>query len=99
MKTLINAVVVAVVLVAPVASFAQSSGTVTRAQVRQELIQLERAGYHVGDSDQAHYPEAIMAAEARVSSEAANTGVGGVTTSTQSGSKVSTADWNAMYSR
>ncbi|WP_176053106.1 DUF4148 domain-containing protein [Paraburkholderia caribensis] len=99
MKTLINTAVVAIALIAPVASFAQSTSTVTRAQVRQELVALERAGYHVGDGDQTHYPEAIMAAEAKVSSQAANTGVGGVTSSSQSGSRVSSGDWNAMYSR
>ena len=48
-KTLVSAVVLASTLAAPVVSFAQSSGPVTRAQVRTELVQVEKAGYHVGD--------------------------------------------------
>jgi hypothetical protein len=80
MKSLIQAVAVAVALVVPVASFAQSNGPVTRAQVRAELVQLEKAGYHVGDGDQAHYPDAIQAAEAKVAAQqvTANGGYGGV---------------------
>jgi hypothetical protein len=52
-KTLVSAVVLASTLAAPVVSFAQrSNGPVTRAQVRAELVQLQKAGYHVGDGDQ-----------------------------------------------
>lgn len=80
MKSLIQAVAVAVALVVPVVSFAQSNGPVTRAQVRAELVQLEKAGYHVGDGDQAHYPDAIQGAEAKIAAQqvAANGGYGGV---------------------
>jgi len=80
MKSRIQTVAVAVALVVPVVSFAQSNGPVTRAQVRAELVQLEQAGYHVGDGDQAHYPDAIQAAEAKVAAQqvAANGGYGGV---------------------
>ncbi|CAD6554302.1 hypothetical protein LMG28727_05685 [Paraburkholderia kirstenboschensis] len=101
MKSLIQAVVVAAALAAPVMSFAQSSGSVTRAQVRAELIQLEQAGYHVGDGDNAHYPEAIQAAEAKVAAQnGATSGYGGeVKGSSEAGrSSVSKADWDAMYS-
>ncbi|HKR45423.1 MAG TPA: DUF4148 domain-containing protein [Paraburkholderia sp.] len=76
MKSLIQAVVVAAALVAPVAAFAQPNTPVTRAQVRAELVQLEKAGYHVGDGDNTHYPEAIQAAEAKVAAQ--NNAVGGV---------------------
>jgi hypothetical protein len=101
MKSLIQAVVVAAALAAPVMSFAQSNSTITRAQVRAELVQLEKAGYHVGDGDNAHYPEAIQAAQAKVDAQnGAATGYGGVaSSSSQSGSRgVAAADWNAMYS-
>lgn len=80
MKTLISAVVVAAALVAPVASFAQSNQPVTRAQVRAELVQLEKAGYNpVGD--QINYPANLQAAQARVdaqngTAQAANSGYG-----------------------
>jgi hypothetical protein len=102
MKSLIQAVVVAAALAAPLVSFAQSNSTVTRAPVRAELVQLEKSGYHVGDGDNAHYPEAIQAAEAKVGAQnAAATGYGGVAnSSSQSGSRsVPAADWNAMYGR
>ncbi|WP_321906153.1 DUF4148 domain-containing protein [Paraburkholderia tropica] len=101
MKSLVQAVAVAVALVVPVASFAQSNAPVTRAQVRAELVQLEQAGYRPGDGDNAHYPEAIQAAEAKVH---ANSGYGGVAAgSAASGQRavvhpaVSKEDWHAMY--
>lgn len=99
MKTVFQSVVVAVALVAPVASFAQSSSTLARAQFREELVQLEKAGYHVGDGDQAHFPEAIMVVEAKVSATSSTTDIGGMSTTSESDSNVSTSDWNAMYSR
>ncbi len=69
MKSLIQAVVVATVLAAPVVSFAQSNQQpVTRAQVRQELIQLEQAGYNPARSDP-QYPADIQAAEQRVQAQ------------------------------
>jgi mitochondrial fission protein ELM1 len=105
MKSLIQAVVaIAAVaaLAAPVASFAQSNAPVTRAQVRAELNQLAKAGYHVGDGDNAHYPDAIQAAEARVAAQdSATTGYGGSANGTSASGRpgVSAADWNAMYTR
>jgi hypothetical protein len=67
MNSIIKAVAIAVVLSAPVASFAQSNQPVTRAEVRSQLIQLEKAGYN------------LQAAEARVAAENGSTsGVGGV---------------------
>lgn len=68
MKSLVYAIVAASALAAPFASFAQSTdnnGPVTRDQVRQELIQLEQAGYRPAMHDP-YYPEDIQAAEARV---------------------------------
>jgi hypothetical protein len=65
MNSLIKAVAIAVILSAPVASFAQSN-------------QLEKAGYRPY-GDHANYPDQIQAAEARVSAENGSTsGVGGV---------------------
>ena len=101
MKSIIRAAIFASALVIPVASFAQSTAHTTRAQVRAELAQLESVGYHVGDGDATHYPDAIQAAEASVAArDASASSYGGVSSSTsQSGSRVSAADWNAMYSR
>jgi len=101
MKSLIQAVVVAAALAAPVAVFAQSSQPVTRAQVRAELVQLEKAGYHVGDSDNTHYPAAIQAAEAKVAAQnGATSGYGGVVSGSSDAGRpaMSKTDWNAMYS-
>jgi type II secretory pathway pseudopilin PulG len=105
MKSLIKGVVIVASLAASATVFAQSNTRITREQVRAELVQLEQAGYRVGDGDQAHYPAAIQAAEARVAAQQ-NNGTsaygGSVAGSSESGSSnpaVSKADWNAMYSR
>lgn len=45
---------------------AQSTAGLTRAQVRMELIQLEKAGYNP-QGPQENYPQDLMAAEQRVS--------------------------------
>ena len=44
-KFLISALVLSSALAAPAFAFAQNNGPVTRAQVKAELIQLEKAGY------------------------------------------------------
>ncbi|PQV54145.1 DUF4148 domain-containing protein [Paraburkholderia sp. BL21I4N1] len=89
MKWLIQAVVIAAALAAPVASFAQSNQPVTRAQVRSELIQLEQAGYQPGRADP-YYPADIQAAQARVAeqngtAQAAQSGYGGVVSGSSQG--------------
>ncbi|MEK6349399.1 MAG: DUF4148 domain-containing protein [Burkholderia sp.] len=66
MKTLIAAVAAAAVLSVPVVSFAQqSNGPLTRAEVKAQLVQLEKAGYQPG-TDRTDYPAGIQAAEARI---------------------------------
>jgi len=97
MKSLVYAVVAASAFAVPLASFAQSSnnGPVTRAQVRQELIQLEQAGYNPAARDPS-YPDDIQAAQRRVDDQQGSTmaagqtsGYGGVAAgSAQSGSRV-----------
>jgi Domain of unknown function (DUF4148) len=69
MKTTIKTAIVALALTAASASFAQSQPTtVTRAQVRAELIQLEHAGYSPG-ADDVYYPNNIQNAEARIAQQ------------------------------
>jgi hypothetical protein len=101
MKSLIQAVVVAAALAAPVAVFAQSNAPLTRAQVRAELVQLEKAGYHPDGGDDSTYPAQIQAAEAKVAAQNDATGVGGVANGSQDTGRpaVSKADRNAMYSQ
>jgi hypothetical protein len=65
---LVQSLVTAAVFAVPAASFAQSNQPITRAQVRAELIQLEKAGYNPA-SDQTQYPKNIEAAQARVNVE------------------------------
>jgi hypothetical protein len=70
MKSLIKAVAIAAVLAAPIASFAQSSQQpVSRADVRNELIQLEQAGYNPATSNDTNYPADAQAAERRVQAQ------------------------------
>ncbi|WP_122158048.1 DUF4148 domain-containing protein [Paraburkholderia sp.] len=78
MKSLIQAVVVAAALAAPVAVFAQSNQPLTRAEVRAQLVQVEQAGYHPGDGDQNLYPAQIQAADAKIAAQNGATDVGGV---------------------
>jgi hypothetical protein len=70
MKSLIKAVALAVVLAAPVASFAQASQQpVTRAEVKGDLIQMEQSGYNPATSNDPTYPRDAQAAEHRVSAD------------------------------
>jgi hypothetical protein len=89
MKSLIKAVVLAAVIAAPVASFAQSNQPLTRAEVRSQLVQLEKAGYSPGASNDATYPADIQAVEARVAvGNGLTSGVGGaVSGSSEAGTR------------
>jgi len=79
MKLVQSLIVTAAFAIPAVSSFAQSNAPVTRAQVRAELVQLEKAGYQPGTGDQAHYPVRIQAAEARVAAQNSDAaGYGGV---------------------
>ena len=96
MKSLIKAAALVAAFAAPIVSFAQSNQPVSRAQVRAELVQVEKAGYNPGDWT--HYPENIQAAEARVAAQndtgrADHTGYGeGVAGSSQSGGRGDTTE-------
>jgi hypothetical protein len=67
MKSLIEAAVIAALITAPLAAFAQSNQPLTRAEVRADLVQVEKAGYN--PNDWIHYPDNIQAAEARVAAQ------------------------------
>ena len=102
MKTLISAVVVAAALVAPVASFAQSNQPLSRAEVRAQLVQLEKAGYNpIGDH--VDYPANLQAAQARVdaqngTAQAVNSGYGApIAGTSQAGRPVTGNDRNSVY--
>jgi len=72
MDVTIKAIVIGLAVAIPALSYGQSSnGPVTRAQVRAQLREVERAGYHPGRADDATYPQDIQAAEARIAMERA----------------------------
>ncbi|MFM0345140.1 DUF4148 domain-containing protein [Paraburkholderia sp. RL17-347-BIC-D] len=64
----IQSLIVAAAVALPALSFAQSNQPLTRAEVRAELAQLEKADYNPA-SDETQYPRNIQAAEARVSAQ------------------------------
>ena len=68
MNMLTKAIVISAVATAPVISIAQSNAPLTRAQVKSELAQLEKAGYSTTGSD-LDYPESLNTAEARLASQ------------------------------
>jgi type II secretory pathway pseudopilin PulG len=93
---LIACIALAASVALPTLAFAQNDNSpVTRAQVRAELVQLERAGYSPATGENPNYPSDIQAAEAKVASEQsrASAPVGGAATwgSSQSGSKTTAA--------
>jgi hypothetical protein len=65
---LVQSLLVAALVAVPVASFAQSNHALTRADVRAELVQLQKAGYNPA-SDNTQYPQNIEAAEARINAQ------------------------------
>jgi hypothetical protein len=66
----IQSLLVSAVVALPALSFAQSNEPVPRAEVRAQLVELEKAGYNP-TSDQAQYPQNLEAAEARLSAQQA----------------------------
>jgi FlaG/FlaF family flagellin (archaellin) len=89
MNKLIGMAAVALAFAAPVASFAQSNQPVTRAEVRSQIVQLEKAGYNPGFVSDSKYPADLQAAQARVNAQngTAQSAYGGVAAgSSQSGS-------------
>jgi hypothetical protein len=67
MKTsLVVAAALAAALAVPVTSFAQSTEGLTRAQVRNEMIQVEQAGYNPARMNPRTFTTDIQTAQARV---------------------------------
>jgi len=66
----IAAATATVLIAAPIVSYAQSShSTLTRAQVRQELFDLEAVGYVPIAADDENYPDDIVAAQERLAAK------------------------------
>ncbi|MBB2928930.1 hypothetical protein FHX59_003361 [Paraburkholderia silvatlantica] len=75
-NAMLRAALVAMMAIVPALSFAQSSSThngpVTRAQVLQELIDLESVGYRPASANDATYPEDVQSAMRRLAEKRAN---------------------------
>lgn len=72
-RSLFPVVAITAMLAAPAVSFAQQSDQpVTRAQVRAELVELEKAGYNPAHGEDPSYPADIQAAEAKVAAQKAS---------------------------
>jgi hypothetical protein len=101
MKLFIKAVAGALVITTPLVSFSQSNQPLTRAQVREQLIVLEKADWrpYMNMGNNPNYPAGIQAAEARVAArQAGAASVGGVADGTfQSGGPASAANTKAIY--
>ncbi len=66
MESLIKAIAICVMIAVPAVSFAQSEQPAkTRAEVRKELIQIEKAGYKPSMARSTQFPENLQAAQAR----------------------------------
>jgi Domain of unknown function (DUF4148) len=65
-KLLVRLVIAASAIAAPALSFAQSTGSLTRAEVYQDLVRVEQAGYNPARGDDPNYPADIQAAEAKI---------------------------------
>ena len=104
LKSLIPAIALVSAIAAPAVSFAQTNEPVTRAQVRAELVQLEKADWRpaMGMGNSPDYPAGVQAAEAKVAAQnGAASGYGGVVSGSSEARRptVSMTDWNAMYNR
>lgn len=101
-KSFIPALVIASALAAPTFAFAQNNAPVTRAEVRAQLVQLEKAGYNPSE-DRVNYPQNIQAAQARVNAEngvSASSYGASTAGSSQSGAgraSISMSDRNSVY--
>ncbi|VXC16477.1 conserved exported hypothetical protein [Burkholderia sp. 8Y] len=79
MNTIASVVLSVAVAIAPTAVFAQNEGApLTRAQVKAELVQLERAGYSAASGENATYPADLQAAEAKVAAQNSQEAYGGM---------------------
>jgi hypothetical protein len=61
MKSWIHIACAVAAFAAPVASWAQSDSTLTRAQVQAEIAQLQQAGYNPANANTVDYPASVQA--------------------------------------
>nr|WP_256377828.1 DUF4148 domain-containing protein [Paraburkholderia pallida] len=66
---IISCTIAAMTMGIAAAAHAGTDVSLTRAQVYADLVNGEQAGYNQSSGDDAHYPDAIQAAEAKVASQ------------------------------
>lgn len=74
-NAMVRTALVSMMAIVPAMSFAQSTnnnGPLTRAQVRQEMVDLESVGYKPASADNVTYPEDVQAAMRRLAAKRAN---------------------------
>ena len=73
-NAMLRTALVSMLVLAPVVSFAQQAGngSLTRAQVRQELVDLESVGYNPASANDVTYPQDVQAAMQRLAQKRAN---------------------------
>jgi hypothetical protein len=101
MKTIAKVLASCVIVVAPVFAFAQSQNApLTRAQVKAELAELQRAGYSTASGDDANYPNDIQAAEAKVAAQhnadQTNQAYGGMHSGAEASGSMQHNSWKAV---
>jgi hypothetical protein len=64
MKTLFHAACATAILAAPIATFAQSNAPLTHAQVADEIVQLEKAGFNPANANTENFPTNFQASTA-----------------------------------
>ncbi|WP_407671883.1 DUF4148 domain-containing protein [Paraburkholderia acidiphila] len=73
---MLRAALVSMMAIVPAVSFAQvnstQNGPVTRAQVLQELVDLESVGYNPASANDVNYPEDVQSAMRRLAEKRAN---------------------------
>lgn len=100
MKSLVQSIVIAAALTAPVAVFAQSNAPVTRAQVNAQLVQFQQAGGLRSAGDDPYYPNDAQMTQARADSQnGAAEAVGGVHVGTSSAGAPAATDGPRSLSR
>lgn len=103
MRATLKAITLALAVAVPVVSYSQPSNQpLTRAQVRAQLREIERAGYDPARAKDPSYPSDIQAAEARLAAQHAATtpatGFGGTRgTDAASGHPVNARERTSMF--
>ena len=96
MKTLVHAVCAVAVIAVPVASLAQSDGSLTRAQVQAELAQLQQAGYNPANAANVDFPTYIQATGASAAGQSSGYGPA-ISGSSQMGRPASTSGMKPVF--